>query len=595
MFGWVAQRQRNRAACVRRVALLCALSVAGCGRGVATLPPVGAAPSDVMADRSALAGFATGVPARSLGPVQFAVALPLRNVVELHRFLLDVANPASASYAHFLTNAQFVARYAPASADLAAVAAELRAAGFNVSVSDQAVHAGGTRAQAERYFAARLVAGPQEAFERAGPLRLSNALVRRGAMVVGFEAMHFRVHSRTVALPRGWRPDNFHSAFGPYFTSDLKEAYQFPSYREATGRGATIGIVISSPIEISDISAYFGAQHIPGMPKVTNVSVAGGGTYDPSTSDTSEATLDVEQSLGMAPGARALVFNFPSLSSGNVYDGYGAVVARDAVKVVNSSFGFCESANPFHDYAPFDQLFVEGIAEGQTFVASSGDHGDSSCGANAQGNPDVRGVSWPASSFNVLAVGGTNLKTQHSGGTNNSGYVSEEAHQDDLGGGSHWGSGGGYSTPGYYARQSWQDGFDPRPTRGVPDVALHMGGCPGDAILPCNPDDSSDVMTIGGALVGVIGTSAAAPDMVGLIALSMEIKHQPEGFGDIHDLVYISAATPGLWRSEIHGYNGYPTTTGAWDPVLGIGTPIAAYKFAGANSASGAPGSASNP
>jgi kumamolisin len=173
--------------------------------------------------------------------------------------------------------------------------------------------------------------------------------------------------------------------------------------------------------------------------------------------------------------------------------------------------------------------------------------------------------------------------------------VSEEAFEDNLRGGAHWGSGGGYSTPGYFERQSWQVGFDPRRQRGVPDVALHMGGCPNGAVLPCNPNDSSDYLTLNGRIIDVIGTSAASPDICGLIALTIEGEHQPQGMGDIHVLLYLSAMTPGMWHRGIPGNNGYATTAGKWDPVLGIGTPVAAYKIAGARTPAGVPGTASNP
>jgi kumamolisin len=577
------------------LAIAACVVAAGCAHGASPLPPGGAdARIASGSDRSALAPFASGVPAGSLGTVRFAVALPLRNEAELLRFLADVSNPRSAGYAHFLSREQFLARYAPSPGDLAAVASELRGAGFQVSVSDQAVHAGGTRAQVERYFLTRLTPEVSGGFVRTASLRVSRTLQSRGARVVGFEPLRFHVDSRRLPLPAGARPDNFSSPAGPYYTTDLKQAYQYPSYQDVTGSGVTIGILMASPIERADIVAYFHKLHLSVSPQITNQSVAGGGSYDPTSDNTSEATLDVEQSLGMAPQAKGIVFNIPSLSGGDVYDGYGAIVANPAVKVVNASFGLCESANSFLDYQPYEQLFVEGTAEGQTFVASSGDFANASCGANAAGRPNVEGVQWPASSIYQLAVGGTNLKTQNVARSNASGYVSEEAYQDDAGGGAHWGSGGGFSTPGYFPRQSWQVGFDPRPERGVPDVALHMGGCPGYAVLPCNPNDSADYLTIDGSTDLVIGTSAAAPDIAGLIALGIQGEHQPQGFGDIHVLIYLSASE-GVWRSGIPGNNGYRATGGSWNPVLGIGTPITAYKIAGTTRAAGVPGTASNP
>ncbi|HTX58133.1 MAG TPA: S53 family serine peptidase [Verrucomicrobiae bacterium] len=580
---------------MKRLALVCVASVlfAACSSHGGTPLVPGAMPAGA-GDLTASLHLPTGVPAASLGQVEFNVALPLRNQAELDRFLAAVSDPDSPSYREFMTREQFLERYGPSQADLAAVAQELRRAGFRVSIMDQAVAAGGTRAQAERYFATHLTAGAGGEFVRTSALRLSPALSSRGAMVVGFEPMAFRVDSERVALPATGRlPHNRTSPVGPYFTSDMKEAYQFPSYQVATGKGVTIGIIISSPVKTSDVTAYFKDQLLKVSPKVVNVAVDGGGKYSAGSDGTFEATLDAEQSLGMAPGAEAKVFNFPSLSNGNqIYDAYTKAVDA-SVAVVNSSFGLCESSNPLSAYTAFDDVFKQGLAAGTTFVAASGDHADANCGSNAEGNPDKKGVSWPASSSYVLAVGGTNLKTQFVKSSNESGYVSEEAYEDNLGEGSHWGSGGGYSGAGYYARPSWQAGFVSGTKRGVPDIALHMGGCPEGAVQPCNKDDSADIEVLAGKESGAVGTSASSPDAVGLIALATQLSGKP--FGDIHSLLYQAAKVSGLLHRGIKGNNGYPTTSGLWDPVLGIGTPDAAFKIAGASAAAGVPGTPSNP
>jgi subtilase family serine protease len=110
----------------------------------------------------------------------------------------------------------------------------------------------------------------------------------------------------------------------------------------------------------------------------------------------------------------------------------------------------------------------------------------------------------------------------------------------------------------------------------------------------CTPYDSSDWAYELGAAGQEVGTSASSPDTVGLLALASEIAHSP--LGDVHALLYKKAKVAGLFHRGIPGNNGgYPTTTGLWDPVLGLGTPDAAYKLVGAKSAAGVPGSSSNP
>ena len=69
-------------------------------------------------------------------------------------------NPASASYGQYLTPGQFRARYAPTDADVSAVRAYLRQAGFAVSAdrpdNNRWVEASGTTAQVEKAFGTQL-------------------------------------------------------------------------------------------------------------------------------------------------------------------------------------------------------------------------------------------------------------------------------------------------------------------------------------------------------------------------------------------------------------------------------------------------------
>jgi kumamolisin len=579
----------------RLVPALGALVLAACSNhGATSVLPNSPLASQATHQAAVEAGFATGVPEQELGAVHFVVGLPLRNGAELDRLLSAISDPQSPQYRHFLSRDAFLERYAPAPTDLVAVARDLRNAGLNVSIMDQAVAVGGSAAHVERYFGTRFLPNASGRLAPASAMRIPSALAVRHASVLGLSGTPlFTRFSRSIPMRESMQPHNFYSAIGPYFPVDLKEAYQMPSYQEATGRGSGIGIIIDSPILPADIKKFFGYFRAP-VPKVIIKKISGGGSF---ASGGGEASLDVEQSGGIAPGAVITVYDIKELSNQDIYTGYQAAL-KAGETVVNSSFGGCELEMTQGDLATFDSLFKQGLASGTTFVAASGDHGAYQCGF--QGNTptlDEIGVSWPAASIYVLAVGGTNLQTSFTKGSTDSKYVKESANKDiaPTSGGKYWGSGGGYST--LYSRPSWQNGVNSKSGRGLPDLSLHMGGLGFSAqqcdAQKCSPGDSSDIAQVGGVETLEIGTSASSPDMAGLLALAAQIQGTP--LGDVHALLYAAAKHPGLLRKGIKGNNGLPTANGTWDPVLGLGTPISASKLIGGTTTAGTPGTSTNP
>ena len=207
----------------------------------------------------------------------------------------------------------------------------------------------------------------------------------------------------------------------------MKQAYHFPAFGTpahggADGAGSTIGIVMSSPPNPSDLARYFGHEKLP-VPSVRVEPVAGGSTFSATSDASFEADLDVQQSGAMAPDANIVVYAIPDLSDPSVFAAYTQVVEDDSVDVVSGSFGGCEldytaAYNGGTDYTgvlrALNDLFVQADAQGITTVFSSGDFGAPSCPSpqyfehpNAHSTtPFVLGVSYPADSPNVVAVGG---------------------------------------------------------------------------------------------------------------------------------------------------------------------------------------------
>jgi subtilase family serine protease len=216
----------------------------------------------------------------------------------------------------------------------------------------------------------------------------------------------------------------------------------------------------------------------------------------------------------------------------------------------------------------------------------------------------------------VTAVGGTNLVTSYIRGSTQSTYVSENANGDPLTAsdpygvgvtlkGGYWGSGGGPSV--YFTAPAWQSLVRTGTLmRATPDIALHMGGCPSDAVQPCGANRSYALEIFAGKTYGAVGTSASTPSFAGVLALWQQ-KLGGVRLGNINPVLYQMAKTQGLagsslkpFRQAIAGYNGVysSSSTGStpYNMVLGNGTVDIRQLISGSSiAAAGNPGTASNP
>jgi subtilase family serine protease len=548
--------------------------------------------------------------------ITVTVHLPLRNSDALDALIARQGDSTSSDYHKFITPDQFRAQYGPAAKDLAAASAQLHAMGFQTQITSQSVIAAAPQAIVEKAFGVKL--HPAQAIGHIGHLAQSAAasiaavpnvaptlptsLQALNATVAFAHAAHHldsRKVQSTLAL------DNRYSQEGPYWFDDLKQAYGYPAYDVARGTGRTIAIVIDSDILDSDLALYFGHEKLA-PPTVIRRPVDGGPRPASITDDsTFEASLDVQQSFGSAPGAQIMLYGIPILDDQPITDAYQAIVDDNKADVVNSSFGECElyytkAYNNGVDYkyllkAEHD-VYRQGNAQGITFVASSGDSGAYEC-TNPAGTTFIKGVSTPATDADVTAVGGTNLVTVSKTTNLTSAYQSEEAYFDMIAGGvpnEIWGSGGGISTqvakPPY--QQLVQTGATMRTT---PDVSLHMGGCPEGSALPCNPEDSADIVALVGGFYGVIGTSASSPDFAGVLAVTESNLGTRLGNANYYIYALAAIAPNKYYRQNIPGNNGYAATSG-YNYVLGNGTvKVDAFAQLAGSQKAGIPQTATNP
>ncbi len=336
----------------------------------------------------------------------------------------------------------------------------------------------------------------------------------------------------TNPTPNGYTPSQIQNAYGfnqiTFSNGSIK----------GDGTGQTIAIVdaYNDPNIQSDLKA-FDAQF--GLP-AANLTVVNqnGGSKLPATiaSWALEISLDVEWAHAMAPGAKILLVEASSNGLSNLLNAVN--YASQHANVVSMSWGSSE----FSSESSYDSYFSK---PGVTFVASSGDSGAP--------------TSWPAVSPNVVAVGGTTLKLNSSGG-----YGSETG----------WsGSGGGDSS--YEKEPTYQTGVQSTGERSNPDVAYNADPNTGYAVY----DTLNYYGQTGWFEVG--GTSAGAPQVSALVA----IANQGRALAGLGSLSGASQTLPALYNmssSDFHditsgtstGSPSYSAGTG-YDLVTGRGTPLA--------------------
>lgn len=553
--------------------------------------------------------------AASIEKADFDVYFPLRNKAELDKLVEAQVDRQSPLYHQWLKPEEFASRFGPTAETIASVTSELNSLGFQVTEHrGQMLHVAASVASVESVFGVRInharFAEGTEALVADGALHLTPALAASGAHIPQFTTVGpYRKHSQAAKIPSGARPDNESSVYGPYLAADLRQAYAYPSYTSVNASGITIGILMSNAYNLTDIDTYLSDDGIAvaDRGKLSTVLIDGGAAY--SSSNSAETHLDIEQSMGMAIGASEILYNLSNLSNPVVLFGLNTIVSDNAVYVVNMSFG-----EPEVDYLASnnggisqeylvqieDMLFEQGSSQGITFVAASGDHGSDPRSAPS-GDP-VLGVEEPASDPYVTGVGGTNLETTYTSGSYNSAYVKEFELPDTEAVGV-WASGGGKSI--FWAKPSYQSLVATGQTvRTVPDIALHMGGCPSDATDTCEGIRSADWLILGGEALGEIGTSASSPDIVGMFALTAKLAKSR--LGPMNKALYTAGAyqvahpTDIIFRhSAITGNNHNYTIKAPYDMVIGLGTPVATKFIEGlldiTLSVAGIPGSSTNP
>jgi kumamolisin len=157
-----------------------------------------------------------------------------------------------------------------------------------------------------------------------------------------------------------------------------------------TGRGVTIGIVTFASFTQSDAFAYWQSLGLNvASNRIREVKVDGGSGPVSDVGGSLETSLDVEQSGGLSPGSKMMVYEGPNTDQGFI-DAFASAIDSDAADTISCSWGEWE----FFDLASqgnivtdpvtgrststlraLNDMFVQAALQGQSLYVSAGDAG----------------------------------------------------------------------------------------------------------------------------------------------------------------------------------------------------------------------------
>ncbi len=437
---------------------------------------------------------------RAAATEPITVSLPLTpNAAALDAFLARAYDPQSPDYHHFLTPAEFTARFVDPAARQEAVSF-LRNAGLTVHDTGVGVivSAEGTAAQTERAFGVQLDTYRRTdgstfiAADRAPALPRSVATRVRGVVGLDTSAQRkphvvpgpaFPEGSRAAA-PRTGGCSTVPTTRNAFTPPQLATAYNFDALHNAgfNGEGQTVALFELDNYNPTNVAVW--QNSVCSATPITPIAVDGGTATG---GGEVEVELDIDVILGLAPRlGNLLVYSAPNTDTG-VVDAYNRIALDNAASAVSTSWGQCEAYNTVTASSEY-YIFQQMAAQGMSVFAASGDTGTNDC---LNGTISVDD---PASQPYVSGVGGTHLAL--TSGTN--AYAGETVWNN----GSNYAGGGGLSS--VWSQAAWQTG--PGVTnrysngmRQVPDVAANA-----------DPYSGFVIYTLGNwAVYG--GTSASAP------------------------------------------------------------------------------------
>jgi len=529
--------------------------------------------------------------------MNFGVLLGMRNQAGATATLQAISDPASPSYGHWLTNAEFDARYAPAKSSVTAVQDWLRTEGFQVTKtlpSGMYVEASGSVAKVESTFGTSVhnysylgkdvhANNSQLSLPAGTPAAVTSAI----SGVIGIDQGTTLKHTSDTepGPPPGARygvqpcsayyaqkvASDKPAAYGKhqpyavcgYGPQPLQGAYGESALLKAgiDGRGTTVAITdaYAAPTIYADAQKYNKvhqqplfkpgqfSQIVPGPNDFDNVDLSGAqGWYG-------EETLDVEAVHAMAPGAKVVFVGATDCLSG-LDNAWAETIDNHVADVITNSWtdGTDDITLLGTDYVEFyEQFSTEAALTGITVNFSSGDSGDHTAGGTDKA---AKTVEFPADLPYVTGVGGSSVfigshrqwlgeygwQTGYSTLTNGAWTPAPPGTYSSGGGG---GTSQLFNQPWYQVGKvpaSISQYYSSTPMRAVPDIAMDADPNTGMIVGETQvfPDGTYwDQYRIG-------GTSLSSPLLAGVVAVANQVHRHPLGF--INPLYYRLLGTVAL-------------------------------------------------
>ena len=498
-----------------------------------------------------LALFGTVTSVAQANPLD--LVLKIKERVPVEELANSVMNPRSPRFQRFFTPDEIRDISGPTDADYQRLLANLRSRGFEI-VAESRSHLYLTvrtdTTTVPRNFNTQVrTFGPMTVGTTTMPSIPTDLSIIQS--VTGFDQSpklhpHFNFANAQIAAPNPLTAQK-----------NVKHGYGFdPIYQSGiTGANQDIAIATYGGFHMSDVTAFAGVSNL--SPGAVYDQVVFNGKPKIDEDAAVETELDAEFSGMMAPGAHIHIFASAENSSAGELAMFSAILDDNRSKVVNYSWGTCEDGVDSTHKADMDKVFARAVAQGVNILVASGDSGAKGCANSSKFVAD-----WPASSPNVVAVGGTSFSISNSGQLSEAGWS---------------GSGGGiskfYPTPNYQ-KSSLSGQFN---MRSFPDVSFSADQSAGQQVYTsCNPSRLTGACKAGKpGWLGIGGTSMAAPQWAGFLALVNESRARagkgPLGF--INPILY--SMSPAMKAKVLHdvktGNNGYPAGPG-WDAVTGLGS-----------------------